>query len=131
MPAFQSLTVNDRAATPVAHVFTPHQKNDGIVVVMENTGPEAGNRRFVLKARKSAGKDRRTMELFAPVLVSETINGVVRSVVERRSIAKFELIGEETSTEQERKDVMGMMADALLASKVLVNDFFVKREGVW
>jgi hypothetical protein len=38
---------------------------------------------------------------------------------------------DETSTEQERTDAIGMMSSALATSKVLVNDALVKNEGVY
>jgi hypothetical protein len=38
---------------------------------------------------------------------------------------------DESSTEQERKDLVGMLASSLDASKALTNDTIVKLQGVY
>lgn len=130
MPVLQNLVLADRATTPVNHTFTPYDRNGQMVVVSEYTGSDIGNRRFVVEWRKSSGKSHRKGTLFNPVVVNETINGVVVQKLSRRAIAKWEFIFDDLSTEQERKDTVGMLMASLDSTKALLNDFLVKGEAI-
>jgi hypothetical protein len=131
MPALTTLTVNDRATTPVAHVFTPRSLADGVTTLAETTGVPTGEKTFTISKRKSGTNFKCKLNFKYPVMVSETINGVVRQSVERTSYGTVELTFAETSSTQERKDTIGMIADSLAASKVIVNDTFVNLEDIW
>jgi hypothetical protein len=62
---------------------------------------------------------------------NQTINGIVTPVVVRTAYAELMFTFSESSSEQERKDCVGMMADSLAASKVLINDTVVKLQGIY
>lgn len=133
MPQLANLVVNDRAATPVAHTFTPQGIEGNSAALVESTGVPIGDRRFVFNWSQTSGTGRykRTLRLTVPVVQTQTINGVSTPVVVRTAYAEFTCTFDSTSTEQERKDAVGMLADALAASKVLVNDCIVKLEGIY
>jgi hypothetical protein len=69
--------------------------------------------------------------LSVPVVQTQTINGVSTPVVVRTAYADVNFTFDATSTTQERKNLVGMMADALAAGKVLVNGAIVDLEGVY
>lgn len=133
MPQLANLVVNDRAATPVAHTFTPQGTNGNSAALVESTGVPIGDRRFVINWSQASGSGRykRTVRLTAPVVQTQTINGVSTPVVVRTAYAEATFTFDSTSTEQERKDAVGMLADALSAAKTVVNDTVVKLEGIY
>jgi hypothetical protein len=52
-------------------------------------------------------------------------------VVQRTAYADLQFTFDATSSEAERNDIVGMLADALGTSKTLVNDLVVKLQGVY
>lgn len=136
MPALQNLVLTDRATpTPVNHTFVPagiDQQNVGEVANPSSTGVPAGAERVTLSMKK--GGDARykgKIKLVLPILATETINGVSRPVVVRQTIVNLSFDFDENSSEQERKDAVGMTYSALDPSKVLVNDTLVKVQSIW
>lgn len=133
MPQLANLVLNDRAATPVAHTFTPQGTEGNSAALVESTGVPIGDRRFVINWSQTSGTGRykRTGRLVIPVVQTQTINGVSTPVVVRTAYAEWSCTFDSTSTEQERKDCIGMLADSLLATKTVVNDTVVKLEGIF
>jgi hypothetical protein len=131
MPALQNLSVLDRAATPLAHVFVPRSLESNVGTLVEVTGVPVGERMFTISLRKVGAKYRGRLVLKNPVIVNETINGVVVPRVARTAFVSMDITFDETSSLQERKDTIGMFADALAAAKVVVNDSFVNLEGLF
>lgn len=132
MPQLTSLVLTDRAATPVAHTFTPRNIQDGVGAVVESTGVPIGDKRVTVSLNRTANnRYKPTVKFTFPVLATETINGVSRPTVIRTAYAELSLSFDASSTEQERKDVVGQVQSALDASKVLINDVLVKLEGVY
>lgn len=132
MPALANIVVNDRATTPVAHTFTPRAPQGDVAIYVESTGIPKGDRRFTMSVRElNGGKYRCRLVLTNPVLVTETINGVASPKLARTAFAAVEFTFDAYSTEQERKDTIGLLANALAASVTQVNDSFTKLEGVF
>ena len=131
MPSFQSLTVNDRATTPVAHTFVPRSLEGGVGTLVEVNGTPIGERMFTISLRKVGPKYKGRLVLKNPVVVNETINGVVVPKVARTAFASLDLSFDESSSEQERKDTVGLLANSLAAAVVVVNDSFTKLEGLY
>jgi len=132
MPALQNLVLTDRAATPVNHTFTPRDIVSGLGTVVETSGVPVGeNRVQVALNRTTSGRYKGVLKMQLPVVQTETINGVDTPKVVRTAYADLQLTFDGTSTEQERKDLVGMLASALDSSKTLVNDAFVKLQGVY
>lgn len=132
MPALSSIVVNDRATTPVAHTFVPRAPKGDTAIYVESTGIPVGDRRFSMQVRKlNSGKYYCKLALANPVLVTETINGVAVPKLARTSYGTVEFTFDGYSTEQERKDTIGLLANALAASVTQVNDSFTKLEGVY
>jgi hypothetical protein len=132
MPQLQNLVLTDRATTPVDHTFTPLDIQAGVGAVVETTGVPIGNNKFTIGLSKTANNRYRAVaNLTVPVVVNETINGVTRPTVARTGYAQVTFTFDESSTEQERKDLVGMLASSLDASKALTNDTIVKLQGVY
>lgn len=131
MPQLQSISLNDRETTPVAHAFTPRDVIDGTGTVVRYTGILTGEETLTVSSRRSGGKLRAKLTLKVPVVQTETINGISTPKVVRTSFVACDFVFDETSTEQERKNLIGMMQDAFTPAKLLVNDAIVKGEGIY
>ena len=131
MPQLQPLTLTDRQASPVAHTFQPESISQNVGSVVENKDVPIGNPRYSLSLRQTAKAYKVTLKFAAPVVVTQTINGVNTPVVARTSHVNCEFEFDKTSTEQERKDVVGMFQSSLAPGAVLVNDTLVKLQGVY
>lgn len=133
MPQLQNLVLTDRAATPVNHTFTPADiDSNGVGRVVESSGVPIGNNEATIGLSKTAaGAYKGRLRLTLPVVQTQTINGVASPVVVRIARADVLFTFDKSSTEQERKDAVGMVASSLDASKALVNDTLVKLQGVY
>lgn len=133
MPQLQNLVLTDRATpTPVNHTYTPRDIVNGVGTVEESSGTPLGSNRFTMALVTTASRRKKvTFRLTVPVVQTETINGVSRPTVVRSGYADLSFTFDESSTEQERKDTVGMLMSALDPSKTLVNDMVVKLQGVY
>lgn len=131
MPQLANLILTDRAATPVNRTFIPRDVVSGVGAVVESSGVPIGNNTFTIGVTKTpAGRYKVTVRLAVPVVVTETINGVARPAVVRTSYADLTFTFDATSSEQERKDVVGMLASSLDVSK-WTNDVLTKLQAVY
>lgn len=133
MPQLQNLVLKDRAATPVDHTFTPLEVKGGVATVVETAGVPIGDKRFSVSLSKTPQNNRykTTIKMVVPVVADETVNGVTRPTVVRTSYVDATFTFDNTSTLQERKDVVGMFASSLEPTKVLVNDSVVLLQGIY
>lgn len=130
MPQLQNLILKDAAATPVNHTFVPKDIQGGVGMVKESTGVPAGDARFSISCKQNGNGDYRAqLTLTRPVVVTDVGTGAV--TVARQASFNGTFTFPASSTEQERKDIVAMVSDALTPSKVLVNDALVKLEGVY
>lgn len=132
MPQLQTLVLTDRTpTTAVDHTFQPRDIKSGVGSVVESSGVPIGDKRFTISLRQVNNRYRAQMQLAVPVLQTQTINGVSTPVVVRTAYADLTFTFDNASTEQERDDIVGMLASALSESKTLVNDTVVKLQGVY
>jgi hypothetical protein len=131
MPQLQAISLNDRETTPVAHAFVPRDIKNGVGTVVRSTGIPVGDESLTVSMRRASTRYRGKVTLSVPVVQTQTINGVSTPVVVRTAYADVNFTFDATSTTQERKNLVGMMADALAAGKVLVNGAIVDLEGVY
>lgn len=131
MPQLQNLVLTDRAATPINHTFIPRDIVNGLGTVVESSGVPLGENRVQLALNKtSTGRYKATVKYAFPIVQNQTINGVTTPIVVRTGYADLTFTFDATSSEQERKDIVGMVMSSLDASKTLVNDTVVKLQGV-
>jgi hypothetical protein len=132
MPQLQNVILTDRTpVTPVNLTFVPRDIAAGVGEVVNNAGTPIGEKRLTVSMKQTGKRFKGEVRLTLPVVVSEVINGVTSPKVVRTGYINLSTSFDETSTEQERTDAVGMMASALATGKVLVNDALVKNEGVY
>lgn len=127
-----SFAVLDRETTPLSHTFVPRSPADSSVVLFAETATvPIGERTFTISTRKTGTKYRTRIKLESPVLVTEVINGVSRPSVPRIAYADLTFTFEDTSTAQERANVVGMFANSLAAAQTMINATLVNLEAIW
>ena len=134
MPAFQQLVLTDRKATPVAHTLIPNGKSKGdapFYAVAENLSVEAERPTYSVQVRRVNGRRKTRVVFRVPVVQTETINGIATPKVVREGIVDATFTFSALSTEAERNDVIGMFADSLSPTKVLVHDTLVKAQDIY
>lgn len=131
MPALQNLSILDRQATPVAHVFTPKDVKDGVGLVVKSSGVPASDEKLTVSMRKSGQNFRGKLTLAVPVVATQVINGISSPAIIRTAYATIDFTFHETSSTQERTDLVGMLADSLGTSKTLVHNAIVGLEGIY
>lgn len=131
MSARANLVINDRAATPVAHTYTPDGSVTGVHYWSEKTAVPAGNPRFTARLAKSKDKYKPTVRITLPVVQTQTINGVSSPVVVRTAYAEVNFTFDQLSSDQERKDCVGLITNALAASQTQINDLVVNLSDVY
>lgn len=136
MPAIANVVINDGAATPVAHTFTPLGKDEKGVYWFEQITPAPANplgaKRIGYKQdrvydnqRRLTGESRVVATLSLPTLevVGNSSTGITPpptlSYIEK---ARVEFVLPERSTTQERKDtrvlLMNLLNQAMMVSAI-------------
>jgi hypothetical protein len=132
MSARTNLVINDRASTPVAHTFSPDGDDaNGVHVYSEKTGVPAGNPQFTAALKKTNGKYKPSLRFRIPTVQTQTINGVSSPVVVRTAFVELNCTFDELSTDQERKDAIGFMANTLAASQTQINDLLTGLSDIY
>lgn len=132
MSARTNLVINDRAATPVAHTYSPDgDDTNGVHIFSEKTSVPAGNPRYTAALRNSNGKYRPSVKLQIPVVQTQTINGITSPVVVRTAYAEVNFTFDALSTSQERADAVGLLVNSLAAAQTQVNDMIVNLSDIY
>lgn len=132
MSARTNLVINDRAGTPVAHTYTPDgDDTNGIHVFSEKTAVPLGNPRYTIGLRQTSGRYKATAKLAIPVVQTQTINGIANPVVVRTAYVTVTTDFDGLSTDQERKDAVGLMVNSLAASQTQINDLIVNVSDIY
>lgn len=127
-----TITVNDRASTPLAHAFVPQGDSaEGVALFCETAGVKIGEKKLSISVRKSGTNYKVRLKLDAPVLVTEVVNGVSIPKVSRTAYGDVTFTFAEQSLLQERKDLVGMIANALASSQTVVDASVTGLEAVW
>lgn len=132
MSARGNLVINDRATTPVAHTYSPDgDDTNGVHLFSEKVSVPLGNPRYSIALRKSNGKIKPSIKLAIPIVQTQTINGVSTPVVVRTAYADCTFTFDGLSSEQERADCVGLLANSLAASQTQINDLIVKVSDIY
>lgn len=132
MPSLQNVVLTDRAATPVNLTFVPRDIVANVGTVVNSTGVPLADKRLTISLNKTAqGNYKCRIQIAIPVVQDMTVNGLVTPTVTRTAYADMLFTFSSTSTEQERKDMVGIMQSALAPSNILINDTAVKLQGVY
>lgn len=133
MPALQTLVLTDRATpTPVAHTFVPVGMSNGVVTLAKSMdGTLVNERKLTLSHKRANGKVKTREVLYVPEVQTETINGVSYPKIVNEAWVDCTFTFTNRSSEQFRKDVVGMFQSGLEPAKVMINDMIVKQEGAY
>lgn len=133
MPARTTITVEDREDTPVSFDYIPAGNGaNGEAVFRSSDGTLIGDKLITVSNRLNGGGKRvMRIRLVDPVIVTETINGVSRSVEERAAYATLDLKFDEDSTTQERKNLVGKLADLLDSDQTFMMKVLQDAEHIW
>lgn len=131
MPQLTNVVLKDRQSTPVNHTFIPEDISGGVGSLAESTGVPIGDARLTISMRKTSDRRKPEFRLSVPVVQNQTVNGVTRPVVVRTAYADIKFNFDATSSEQERKDLVGMVEEALKATNTMMNDVLVKLQNVY
>lgn len=131
MPQLTALVLKDREATPVNHTFVPENISEGVGALAESTGVPIGDARMTISVRKTTDRRKPEFRLTIPVVQNETLNGVTRPVIVRTAYADVKFNFDAASSEQERKNLVGMVEEALKATNTMMNDVLVKLQNVY
>jgi len=132
MPAAVSISLDDREGTPVTHVFTPSGVDDKGVWSFYNNAIEETIGRESLTVRLTRGARNKVRIRFTmPVMATETINGVSKPVIVRTNMADVQFVLDESSTQQERDNLISMVANATLAAQATINSVLSDVEDIF
>ena len=131
MPQAASIVVNDRETTPVAHTFAPRSVAPGSATFVEANSVPIGEKQLIIRSQKKGSRYHSRITLSVPTLVTETINGVSVPKVPRTAFVAIDFRFDDTSSLQERKNAVGMIANALAASNTVVDGAVTGLEGIW
>lgn len=131
MPQFVPVSLSDRETTPVTHVFAPTSIEKGVATAVNTQGVPVGNERFGISLRYTGNRYKAVITLSAPVVVQETINGVMKPSVVRTAFAEVHLSFGNESTLQERKNLVGMIYSALAPGQTMINSVITNLENVY
>lgn len=132
MAARGNLVITDRALTPVNHTYSPAgQDANGVHVFTEKTATPVGNPSFTARLVRSKDRYKATLRLAVPVVATQTINGVSAPVVVRINYIEVSTSIDGMATDQERKDLIGLMASALAPTQTMINDMLVNVTDIY
>lgn len=127
-----SFTVNDRATpSPVAHTFVPRDAQPGFAVFAEPGATMVGEKTFVVRWRTSPGRRHVRVTFAVPIVATETVNGVDMPKVQRMMLIDCNFRFDETTSEQERADAVGMFAQSLSGTNNVFNKTITGLEAIW
>jgi len=133
MPQIAPITANDRESTPVAHSFAPKGIPSGIATYVESdiAGTLIGEKLLTISSTTSATKRKVRLVLKDPVVVTETINGVDLPKVDRTAYAEVNLSFDINSTQQERDNLVGIVANIIADAAGQFSAIAVDNQGVY
>lgn len=135
MAAIVPVILEDDSVTPaVNRTYTPRGKDANGVHAFRNvstSGVPFGDPLLTVGLRRTATKYIGTIQLTVPVLVTETINGVMNPRVTRTARFKGEFTVDGLSTKAERASIVAQVADALAGNQTLIQSLLVDLEDIY
>lgn len=133
MSARGNLILKDQAGTPVSHTYSPDGDANGVHIFSEKaSGVPAGFPTFTASLRKQAnGKFRAQLKLSVPVVQTQVISGISSPVVVRTAFVEVFTTFDGLSTDQERKDAIALMREALLPASTQVYNLLTVPEDIY
>lgn len=129
MPLMSNVVLADREATPTNHTFVPNTSVNGVLFMRARavSGVPIEDKVLSISSRKAGKRDKDKFFLTVPVVQTQTINGVSTPVVVRRNSVEINFLFDESSTDQERKNLEGMAYSLLGAAQTQIVEVVVTR----
>lgn len=134
MAQLQNLVVTDRQTpTPTNFTLAPDGERGGVgsVAKADASGIAISKKRLSLERRPNGSRIRFVEKWQFPTMVTETVNGVAVPRVARVAYVDITWNFQDTHTEQERNDVVGMVTSGHETGKAFVHDTIVKDTSVY
>lgn len=135
MPVLQNIVLTDATTpTPVNHTLVPQSNQGGVAIVAESNTTKFGETRLEIKPQFNRGPGQKLLtdiRLVKPIIVTEVINGVNVPKILYTDVFTGQFSCGYESTVQSRKDLIAMVASAMVAAKPLLYDTVTKAEGIW
>jgi len=90
---------------------------DGVWTFREFTSVPLSDNLFTVSSRRSSGKIRTQLRLKNPVVQTETLNGISAPKLVRTGYINIEIVVDETSSLQERKNLVGVAYNLMGATQ--------------
>jgi len=126
-----TISVDDRETTPVQHDFVPVGDNGNMALFREAGAVPEVDSKLNISWKLDGARKKVRMTLAVPKAVTETINGVDRVTSQFVNYGDVTFTFSAQSTLQERKNLVGMFADALSASQTVVDSTVTGLEEIW
>lgn len=125
------ITINDRAATPVAHTFESFGTNASGVASFVEAGPAVvADKKILISQRATASQLKKRLTIALPVAVTETINGVDYTKIDHSNYVDIQFNFSNKSTEQERADAEELASNLLAAGTTSAELVVVQNKGL-
>jgi len=131
MPAFSSISVNNRELIPEAVVFAPQSNDGGIAAFRNSSGVPVGDKLITIGVRRTSEKVFIRVKVKDPIVVDETINGVTQPKVARTAYADVTFSFAVSSTLQERQNIVGYLFGMLDETNALANSVLTTLEDIY
>lgn len=132
MPQLDTIVLNDRATTPVAHTFNPRGIDGGVASLVESTGVPLGDRKVTVSStRTSNGRVKVVMKIAVPVVQATTLSGVTSYALLRTAYAETTFSFDSGSSAQERADICEFVAGLCASDADLIPAVIEDLEGLW
>lgn len=128
MPTMSNVVLADRETTPVNHTFVPNFAPNGVLYMRNRvSGVPIADEVLSISSRVSGKRMKDKFVLTLPVVQTQVINGVSSPVLLRRNTLDMTFTFDELSTDQERKNLMGMAYALLGTAQSQIVDIVVNR----
>jgi hypothetical protein len=131
MAARNTITVDDRESTPDSHDFVPVGDNGNMALFREPGAVPEVDSKLNISWKLDGARKKVRLTLAVPKAVTETINGVDRVTSQFVNYGDVTFTFSSQSTLQERKNIVGMLANALAASQSVVDPTLTGLEEIW
>lgn len=119
MPAITTITVNDGAASPVAHSFEPRGNPNGIATFANSDGVAVGDNLLTVSS-KFAARRKVSIRFVLPQTAVLAGDGNPTEVISRSAYVRVEFDFDRASTLAERKDARAYLRNLLADSQTAI-----------
>lgn len=129
MPSIKPLVLKDNASQDFT--LNPDTPSQGRFPFIKSNGSPIGDVRATVTLKKTSERAKVDLTIASPVVITETINGVERPVVDRANYASIKLNFAANSTETERREMRALLRSMLADDQPDLSEVIVDLEGYY